>query len=111
MTDRPKWNFSLTIEQVRALNRLIIKVKHHWEFTSADTTRDWITFCTKDDEFVPPVNWTDLFEFKPYYAGLIQPNWNGRDAIKAVQDIDAFEAAEASDRAELERLKRKFGEA
>ena len=107
---RPEWDFELTEEQVRKLDQPIIKITHHWEFTSADTARSWIVFYTKTEEFEPPDEWAKLFNFTHGSHGLIEPNYRGRDAIERVREIDGWERRNKKDREQYERLKQKFGD-
>ena len=108
MTDRPSWGFTLTELQVRKLNSSITKVTSHRTQTGVDTSRDWFEFHCDDGPFIVPDRWDDLFEFKPYWAGLILPTWKGKEAIKRLKEIDAWEKENAADRAEYERLSAKF---
>jgi len=108
---RPVWDFPLTELQVKNLNRMITKITHHWEMTGVDTSRNWIEFHPdKGNPFVAPKGWTALFEFAPdHWNTLIRPNYSGERAIKRLDEIKAFEAKNARERADFERLKAKLG--
>lgn len=109
--NRPGWDFPLTELQVKNLNQMITKITHHWEMTGDDTSRNWIEFHPdKGKPFVAPNGWTALFEFASnHWNTLIRPNYNGERAIKRLEEIKAFEAKNARERGEFERLKAKFG--
>lgn len=107
---RPAWPYKLTEAQVRILSGFITKITHRWEMTSADTSRNWLEFqADKGKPFVAPHGWTELFEFAPnHHASLIQPNYQGREAQKRLDEIKKFEQRYARERADFERLKKKF---
>jgi hypothetical protein len=114
MSPRPKWIHETPEDVARwLLNHHVTKITHHWEFTSADTARDWITLHSSDGkrqrEFPSAFFRNNQeFEFAPDHAGLIRPRPYSRvgDSIRA---IDQWEKANAHDRSEYERLKQKFG--
>lgn len=108
---RPAWDFPLTELQVKSLCQMITKITHHWEFTSADTSRNWIEFHPdKGNPFRAPDGWQKLFEFAAnHHNSLIRPSYHGERAIEKLGEIKAFEAKNARERAEFERLKAKFG--
>jgi hypothetical protein len=110
---RPDWPYKLTEAEVRQLSGCITQISHRWEFTSADTSRNWLEFkADKGKSFVAPHGWAELFEFAPnHHASLIQPNYQGRQALKRLDEIKAFEQRNARDRADFERLRKKFGAA
>lgn len=110
---RPDWGFPLTEAQVKSLTQMIVKITHHWEFTSADTSRNWIEFHPdKGKPFRAPDGWQKLFEFAAnHHNTLIVPNYHGERALKRLEEIKAFETRNAKERAEFERLKAKFGAA
>lgn len=119
---RPKWEWGLTEHTFRSLNATrIVEVKHGWEFTSADTSRQWFTVTmAKGDQTnadpttrIPQEKWSaffELFEFKPDHAGLFRLTHRGEQARKRLEEIAAFEKKSTRDRAEFERLKKKFGQ-
>jgi len=107
---RPMWDFKLSESKVRKLCGDIKKVTHHWEMTGADTARHWIEFHWADGgKFVAPQGWRDMFEFAPDERGLIQPNHQGKQAIKVLCAIDDWQKQNAADIAELKRLQEKLG--
>ncbi|WP_192246124.1 hypothetical protein [Mesorhizobium silamurunense] len=115
MTDdaRPKWKHKISEADVRWLASGVIKITHHWEMTGADTSRNWIELHKEkekrsfDSSFL---NDNDYFQFKPNWRELVVPTYYGERAIQDLAAIDAWEKKNQHDRAELERLKRKFGE-
>ncbi|MBD3844230.1 hypothetical protein IED13_00870 [Bosea sp. SSUT16] len=107
---RPEWPYKLTEAQVLLLAGHITQINHRWEMTGVDTSRNWIEFKSdKGKAFSAPDGWAELFEFAPnHHASLIRPNYRGEQAIKRLDEIKKFEAKHATERAEFERLKRKF---
>ena len=108
---RPEWDFPLTEQQVKNLCQMIVKITHHWEMTSADTSRNWIEFHPdKGKPFAAPNGWQKLFEFSAtHHNTLIRPNYHGERAMQRLDEIKAFETKHAKERSEYERLKAKFG--
>ncbi len=111
MTNRPSWNHKLSEEQVRWLASGVVKITHHWEMTGADTARDWIELHKKDGaKRVFPTGFLNdgLFQFRPNFRELVVPTYQGEMAIRDLDKIDEWEKKNQRDRADYERLKRKF---
>lgn len=112
---RPAWTFSGMTESDfrRVLEHGMIKsVTAKWAFTSADTTREWLEATNLSGEvIVLPDNYTKAFEFvgSASLPGLFRLTYTGEQMRKRVEEIDAWEADNASDRVEFERLRKKFG--
>lgn len=110
-TERPKWTHETAEDLARWLvSDFVTKITHHWEMTGPDTSRDWIVLHReKDSRTVPTRFFTNNpdFEFSPDHACLVRerPYSKVRDDI---EKIDKWEKANARDRSEFERLKRKF---
>jgi hypothetical protein len=123
MTDedkRPAWSCQTPEELARWLaGHTITKITHHWEFTSEDTSKEWIELHANEASMGEKDKWvsrkvasnflgTDYhseFKFSPDHARLVQTSDKVRSNIEA---IDKWEAKNKRDRAEFDRLKRKF---
>lgn len=123
MTDtetRPAWKHKTAEALARWINgHTITKITHEWEMTSADTADNWIELHAKISEQGSPDKWEKRrvpsnfleasygaeFFFRPDHARLVQTSEAVRNSIDA---IDKFEAKNQRERAEFERLKRKF---
>lgn len=116
MTDkpdtRPVWRHKMTEKDVAWFNASITKITHHWEMTDVDKSRDWIELHREDKvKRSVPVDFfrkNSYFEFCPDHRSLVTPTYEGREAIKDLAAIDAWEKRHAAERAEYERLKEKF---
>ncbi|WP_202306462.1 hypothetical protein [Mesorhizobium sp. L-8-10] len=94
----------------------ITKITHHWRMTGVDTSEDWIELHrgksdgTKERRRFPSsfLNTNGYFEFRPNWRQLVTPTYRGENAIKDLEAIDAWEKKHARQRAEYERLKKKF---
>lgn len=120
MTDdpRPVWDFTLSEEAIRKLDRNFIAITHHRVMTSVDTTSEWIELHENAGDFFKPVRgkgypaprgWEQFFKFHPNHAGLLCATSEGLRAIKRLDEIEAWEKRNAAERAEYERLRAKFG--
>ena len=112
---RPAWKHDIPEENVRWLSSasggFITKITHHWKMTGADTADDWIVLHKDKQERKFPSNFLNTngyFEFRPNWRELVVPTYRGEQAIKDIATIDAWEKKNARDRAEFERLTRKF---
>jgi len=118
---RPAWKHKTSEELARWIaSHSIIKITHGWEMTSADTADNWIELHAKVSQdgkaekwemrrvpsnFLTESNYGAEFSFRPDHARLVKVSQAVRDSIDA---IDKFEAKNKRERAEFERLKRKF---
>lgn len=112
---RPKWAHKISEADVRWLATGVTKITHHWEMTGADTSRNWIELHKekqKEKRAFPAdfLNANDYFQFNPNWRELVVPTYYGERALKDLETIDAWEKQNQRDRAELARLKKKFGE-
>lgn len=110
--ERPKWTHQTPEELARWLvGHRITKITHHWEMTGVDTSREWIVLHAENSEKRFPSRFfreNTEFEFAPDHVGLVQERpYAG--VRKSIDNIDAWEKANARDRTEFERLKSKFG--
>jgi hypothetical protein len=110
---RPEWNHPISEADARWLYKnAITKITHHWKFTSEDTTENWVEVHTdaKTTRRFPSGYFTDsqYWRFAPNHRALITPGYAAERAIKDINAIDAWEKKNATERAEYERLKRKF---
>lgn len=117
---RPAWKHEIPEETVRWFysGGFITKITHHWKMMGADTSEDWIVLHKQSSmdggkmvERKFPSSWLNTngyFEFKPNWRELVVPTYRGRDAIKDIETIDVWEKKNQRERAEFERLKRKF---
>lgn len=109
---RPKWTHKISEEEARwFFNGFITKITHHWEMTSADTSKDWIVLHKEKSERRFPssyLNTNGYFEFKPNWRELVVPTYQGEKARKDIEAIDAWEEKNKRARSEFERLKKKF---
>ena len=111
--NRPEWKHQIPEADARWLSGgLIVKITHHWKFTSEDTTEDWIELHRADGSArrFPSafLNTNGYFEFRPNWRELVQPTYRGEQARKDFEAIDKWEKENAAERAEFERLKSKF---
>jgi hypothetical protein len=112
---RPAWPayFKISEADARWLNHNIVKIEHGWEFTSEDTSRDWID-CYVDDGYDPPVvparrrfnKLPEHVRFAPDHAGLLELDSSVEDVLRAMDEWDATHRREL---AELKRLQDKLG--
>ena len=113
--NRPVWGFpEMTERDFRAVwGRHIVAVEAKWEFTSADTSREWLEARTMHGKvFVLPSTWEKAFRFagRASTPGLFRLTYEGERMQKRAQEIDAWEVENAFERAEFERLRKKFGD-
>lgn len=113
--ERPAWKYELSEAEVRwFIDGSITKITHHWEFTDVDKSRDWIELHKGKEgagkRSFPSnfLNTNGYFEFRPNWRELVEPTYLGKQAIKDLEAIDAWEKKHKRDRAEFERLKAKF---
>jgi hypothetical protein len=103
----------MTEHDFRRLNdhSFVVRVEAKWEMTGADTSREWLEVETRDSKrFVLPHNWAKAWKFAGHASnpGLFRLTYEGEQMAKTLAVIDAWEAKNAADRAEFERLKAKF---
>lgn len=117
MTDRrPDWPFREMTEQgfrSMASRGRIESVTAKWEMTGADTSREWLEARSASGEtFTMPSGWGYAWQFVGYSSnpGLFQLTNLGKRMVERLNEIDKWEAANARERAEYERLKTKFGD-
>lgn len=117
--DRPDWPFTWSEKEARWWRSASVKsITHHWEFASADTSREWLRleFAVGDDQGSRdlPIDFFNdhpFLVFKPDHRSLIRFREGTRQVLSTLDDIDAWEEANKRDRAEYDRLKIKFGDA
>ena len=109
MTDCPKWNHKLTVEQARFLSLgRIVRVDMSQRDTSADSYDEFLTF-------------TNHAGYKMLFADFLSAAheawFSGHNSLvcvsvevrKSLRDLAAWEAENAADLAEFNRLKEKLG--
>ena len=115
---RPQWTIKEISEaDFRRIHSFgnIMSVEAKWEFTSADTTREWLEVKSKRGEktetMVMPHCWNRAYEFKGHSSnpGLFSENYVGKQARENLNIIDKWESKNKRERADFERLKAKFG--
>lgn len=111
---RPKWSHDTPEALARWLvSNFVTKITHHWRMTGPDTSEDWIELHSeKEKRRVNTYFFSDNhdFSFSPYHAGLVQVRNKYPESVRQTIDkIDLWEKANARDRADFERLKKKFG--
>lgn len=109
---RPKWDYQLRIEAFRSLLSGVVQITHHWEMTSADTSRDWAELHTKGGYCYASSGAGDcvweLFQFRHDYKGLLKLTYKGERALALMEKIDAYDRKFDRELAEYKRLKAKF---
>lgn len=115
---RPDWPFKTPIETARWLREhFVTGLEHHWRMTGVDTDEHWLEAversgagthdgCKKESRIRLVIDGQEV-KFAPDHARLIQL---GRALHDRIEEIDAFEKKNKRDRAEYERLRRKFGQ-
>lgn len=110
---RPKWEFTEMTEvefrKVRA--EMIVSITARWKFTGEDTSAEWLEATTRlGKTIVLPPSWEAAFKpvWKSHSPGLLDVNYLGERMQKRCEEIDKWEKANNKDRAEYERLKKKF---
>ena len=117
MTDdkRPAWDFKEMGEaDFRAINSfgMVVSVTGKWAFTSVDTTREWLEVKNSNGKTMTlPNGWQKVLEFVGYSSvpGLFKLTYLGERMRAAMDTIEKWEDKNKRDRAEFERLKKKFG--
>lgn len=108
---RPQWTHQTPEALARWLvSHHVTKITHHWEMTGVDTSRDWITLHSEKEKRDVASSFflnSREFEFSPNHAGLVQEVAYAK-VREAIEKIDKWEKANARDRSEFERLKKKF---
>lgn len=90
---------------------MIITVSAKWEMTGADTTREWLEATNRSgDTMVMPRDWSAAWQFSGHASvpGLFGLTYDGDRMRETLEAIDKWEADNARDRAEFERLRKKF---
>lgn len=109
---RPKWTHKTPEDVARWLvGDHVTKVTHHWKMTGVDTSTEWLMLHKDKDSRQFSTNFfrdNPEFEFAPYHAGLVRERPYAK-VRETIDKIDAWEKANARDRSEFERLKKKFG--
>lgn len=113
MTDKnkPEWGEPVPIDAFEKWLNGIVGVKFGWEFTSADTTKDWIILETRAGKTVRVSNYSlflEYFEFRPSSQSLFMANYKGNAAREKWKAIREFERANAEEIAVYKKLKAKF---
>jgi len=111
--ERPAWTHEMSENDARWLARGgITRITHHSQMTGVDTSRDWIELHRDNEKMSVSSNFLNqngFFAFNPNWRELVTPTWRGEQAINDIRAIDKWEETNKTDRAEYERLKRKFG--
>lgn len=97
---RPQWTFKISEELARWLwGNPVTKITHHWEFTSADTSREWIELHAKTGKRSIPTALPHGVNFAPNHAGLLRLDQSIEDLLRRIEawekkhkpDLDAYE--------------------
>ena len=115
MTDtRPVWpHKEMSEQEFRAIAKIgmVVSVTAKWEFTSADTSREWLEVKTHAGKtFTLPQGWESVLTFVGYSSspGLFEMNYTGQRMQKTLGEINKWERQNKNERAQYERLKAKF---
>lgn len=112
--DRPSWGFKgMTESDFRKIHRIgaIVSVEARWEMTGADTSREWLEVETRAGAvIVLPHSWKEALTFVGHSSnpGLFKLTYEGERMRAQAEAIDKWEADNAQERIEFERLKAKF---
>ena len=114
---RPAWDFKTPIETARWLRaHFVTSIEHHWRMTGVDTDEHWLEAVdrsghgtrrqqvVKDSRIRIVIDGSEI-RFRPDHASLLEMR---ADLHKRVEAIDAFDKRNKRERAEYERLRRKF---
>lgn len=72
-TPRPKWQHNISFNEATWLRAHHIKsITHHWKFTGADTSIDWIEAHNEAGESRRVFIDGRELRFRPNHAGLLQ---------------------------------------
>jgi hypothetical protein len=113
---RPEWGFKHISEtDFRSIYQhgMITNIKACWEFTGADTSREWLEATNfNGDTLVLPHSWNRALKFVGYSSmpGLFELNYEGQRMAKCLKEIDMWEALNKQEREDYERLRVKFGD-
>ena len=118
---RPLWPHNVSEDLARwVYSHTITKITHHWRMTSADTAEDWLELHALKGDKKEPVSrrigtrelqcgnhWhaQDGIIFSPDHARLVH---TAGKVVETIHKIDEWEKRHKADRAEYERLKKKF---
>lgn len=111
---RPAWTFKEMSEaEFRSIHSfgMVVSVKGRWEFTGADTSREWLEATNSNGKTITlPSGWKRVLDFVGYSSvpGLFKLNYLGDRMQAALEAIDKWEAKNKRDRAEFDRLRKKF---
>ena len=121
MDNRPAWPHKVSEDLARWIyGHAVTKITHHWRMTSADTSEDWLELHATEGDKKEPVkkmvgtrellggsHWhaQDGIFFNPDHARLVQVAGKIQETIRK---IDEWERRNEADRAEYDRLKKKF---
>lgn len=116
MTDtRPEWlHKNMSESDFRRIVKIgpIGAVEAKWEYTSADTSREWLEVTDRNKKkHVLPGGWKFVLQFVGWSCnpGLFDYTYEGREMLKTLEKIDAWEKKNKAERAEYERLNKIFG--
>ena len=111
---RPAWDFQEMSEaDFRKILEfgLIETVTAGYTMTSVDTADEWLKAKnSRGQSMIMPPRWANVLDFvgKSSVPGLFKYNYLGEQMQKRLQEIDAWEDRNRKERADYERLKRKF---
>lgn len=115
LDNRPEWQFKEMPEafarDIRDFGR-VVSVSAKWEMTSADTAREWLEATNQSGAvLILPNGWKAVLAFAGHSSvpGLFEWTYLGKRMLDRLTEIDGWEAKNARDRSEFERLKAKFG--
>lgn len=112
---RPEWpHKNMSESDFRRIVKIgpISAVEAKWEYTSADTSREWLEATDRNKKkHVLPQGWKFVLQFVGWSSnpGLFDYTYEGREMLKTLEKIDAWEKKNKAERAEYERLKVRFG--
>ena len=94
---RPEWpHKNMSESDFRRIVKIgpISAVESKWEYTSADTSRDWLEATDRNKKkHVLPAGWKCALKFEGWSSnpGLFDYTYEGREMLKTLEKIDAWE--------------------
>lgn len=102
----PEWPYKTPIEIARWIDsNFIVKITHHWRFTSEDTSENWIELHAEKGAGRRIHIDGDEVTFRPDHATLVHIE---RGMSERINQIDAWKQRHARELVEYRRLSAKF---
>lgn len=110
-TDRPVWDFKYPEEEARwLLSRRIAAIKARTSMSDNFETESWLEMYDSNGETRRFDSFPEYVQFRPVFGNLVGSTYESDRMKVRIAEIDTWEMTHAKERAEYERLKRKFGE-